>query len=147
MAPGSIELGPLSIMALANSMACTAISRDFELELFPLVSRSRLGGFAHDKRRAGLLGQQSRLFGSAHQRLRGFLQVGVFRVRDRCFHGGQLSSSKMGGAPELSYSCQLSTSIWKTIASLARSILKYQIQPAIILRSQVTQFQRPTQFY
>src|SRR3989338_900872 len=72
-----------------------------------LFSRSR---FAHDKRRAGLLGQLARLLGSAHQRLRDFLQVGVFRVGNGCFHDGQLSASKTGGAPELSYSCQLSTS-------------------------------------
>lgn len=47
----------------------------------------------------------------------------------------------MSMVPKLSYSCQLFTSMWKTIASLnrsilTRSILKCQIQPAIMLRSQ-----------
>ncbi len=78
--------------------------------LFLFIGLGRRSGLAHDKRCTGLLGQLARLLRSAQQRLRGFLQVGVFRVGDRCFHDGQLSSSKTGGAPELSYSCQLSTS-------------------------------------
>lgn len=79
--------------------------------LFLLVNRSsRSNRFAHNKWRTGLFGELTRFLGSTHQGLWHFLQVGVFRVRDRCFHGHQLSSNKMGGASELSYSCQLSTS-------------------------------------
>jgi len=73
---------------------------------FLRVGFSRIsGGFTHDKRRAGLKGQLTCLFGSVQQGLRGFLQVGVFRMRNWCFHVNQLSSIKTGGISELSYSC------------------------------------------
>ena len=64
----------------------------------------------HNQTRAGLLGQLARLFSGTQQGLRGFLQIGVIQVGYGCFHLCCPSSIRTAGLPELSYSCQLSTS-------------------------------------
>ena len=78
--------------------------------LFLLLGLGRENGFAYDESCAGLFGQLASLLESAHQRLRSFLQVRVLQVGNWRFHLYCLSSSNTGGASELSYSCQLSTS-------------------------------------